>query len=53
MAAICPKEADVVVLSSPLYFWIISGQLKMVMNRLFALKEGDGLMLRENGKADI
>ncbi|MGI6117261.1 MAG: flavodoxin family protein [Bilifractor sp.] len=55
MAAIYPKvkEADVVVLASPLYYWTISGQLKTVIDRLFALEEGDGQKLRGNGKAGI
>jgi multimeric flavodoxin WrbA len=55
MAAIYPKvkEADVVVLASPLYYWTISGQLKMVIDRLFALEEGDGQKLRGNGKAGV
>jgi multimeric flavodoxin WrbA len=55
MASIYPKvkEADVVVLASPLYYWTISGQLKTVIDRLFALEEGDGQKLRGNGKAGI
>jgi multimeric flavodoxin WrbA len=55
MAAIYPKvkEADIVVLASPLYYWTISGQLKTVIDRLFALEEGDGQKLRGNGKAGI
>jgi multimeric flavodoxin WrbA len=53
MASIYPKvkEADVIVLASPLYYWTISGQLKTTIDRLFALEEGDGQMLRGNGKA--
>ena len=55
MAAIYPKvkEADVIVLASPLYYWTISGQLKSAMDRLFALEEGDGQKLRGNGKAGV
>ena len=55
MAEIYPKvkEADVVVLASPLYYWTISGQLKTVIDRLFALEEGDGQKLRGNGKAGV
>jgi multimeric flavodoxin WrbA len=55
MAAIYPKvkEADVVVLASPLYYWNISGQLKLAMDRLFALEEGEEQKLRGNGKACI
>ena len=33
------KEADVVVLATPLYYWTISGQLKTVIDRLFAVSE--------------
>ncbi len=35
------KEADVVVLASPLYYWTISGQLKRAFDRLFAVAECD------------
>ena len=43
MAKIYPvyKEADVVVLASPLYYWFISGQLKTTFDRLFAVAESD------------
>lgn len=47
------KESDVVVLASPLYYWTISGQLKTVIDRLFALEEGDGNRLRGNGKSSV
>lgn len=33
------KEADVVVLASPLYYWSFSGQLKTAFDRLFAVAE--------------
>jgi len=33
------KEADIVVLASPLYFWGITGQLKTAIDRLFASME--------------
>ena len=33
------KEADVVVLASPMYYWSISGQLKCAFDRLFAVAE--------------
>ncbi len=33
------KEADLVVLASPLYYWTISGQLKAAFDRLFAVAE--------------
>jgi len=35
------KEADIVVLASPLYYWTISGQLKATFDRLFAVAECD------------
>lgn len=54
MAQIYPKvkEADVIVLASPLYYWTISGPLKNTIDRLFALEE-DGQRLRGNGKAGV
>ena len=33
------KEADIVVLASPLYYWFISGQLKCALDRLYAVTE--------------
>lgn len=45
------KKCDVVVLATPLYYWNMSGQLRMAVDRLFALEEGDGNFLRGNGKA--
>ena len=35
------READIVVLASPLYYWTISGQLKAAFDRLFAVAECD------------
>lgn len=35
------READVVVLGSPLYYWAVSGQLKCAFDRLFAVAECD------------
>ncbi len=35
------KEADIIVLASPLYYWSISGQLKCAFDRLFAVAECD------------
>ena len=53
MAQIYPavKAADIIVMASPLYYWSISGQLKTVIDRLFALEEGDGNLLRGHDKA--
>ena len=35
------RDADVVVLASPLYYWSISGFLKNAFDRLFAIAECD------------
>lgn len=35
------READIVVLATPLYYWSISGQLKIAFDRLFAVAECD------------
>lgn len=53
MAQIYPvvKECDVVVLATPLYYWNMSGQIRTAVDRLFALEEGDGNLLRGNGRA--
>ena len=40
------KAANIVVLASPLYYWNLSGQLRTAIDRLFALEEGDGNLLR-------
>ena len=45
------KESDVVVLATPLYYWNMSGQLRTAVDRLFALEEGDGNLLRGCGRA--
>ena len=45
------KNSDVVVLASPLYYWTMSGQIRTALDRLFALEEGDGNLLRGNGRA--
>ena len=53
MADIYPavKGSDVVVLASPLYYWNLSGQLRTAVDRLFALEEGDGNLLRGQDRA--
>lgn len=33
------RDADLVVLASPLYYWTVSGQLKCAFDRLFAVAE--------------
>ena len=53
MAQIYPavKDSDVVVLATPLYYWNMSGQLRTAVDRLFALEEGDGTLLRGHNRA--
>lgn len=45
------KDCDVIVLASPLYYWNMSGQLRTAVDRLFALEEWDGNLLRGHGRA--
>lgn len=45
------RTCDVVVLASPLYYWNFSGQLRTAMDRLFALEENDGNLLRGHDRA--
>ena len=45
------KEANVIVLASPLYYWTLSGQLRTAVDRLFALEEGGANLLRGNGRS--
>ena len=45
------RECDVIVLASPLYYWNMSGQIRTAIDRLFALEEGDGNLLRGHGRA--
>ncbi len=40
------KDCDVIVLATPLYYWTMSGQIRTTLDRLFALEEGDGNLLR-------
>ncbi len=47
------RECDVIVLASPLYYWNLSGQLRTAIDRLFALEEGDGNLLRGHGRASV
>lgn len=55
MARLYPtvKECDVLVFASPLYYWNMSGQLRTAIDRLFALEEGDGNLLRGHGRAGV
>ncbi len=45
------KDCNVIVLASPLYYWNMSGQIRTAIDRLFALEEGDGNLLRGHGRA--
>ena len=45
------RKCDVVVLATPLYYWNMSGQIRTAIDRLFALEEGDGNLLRGNGRS--
>ena len=45
------KECDVIILATPLYYWNMSGQIRTAIDRLFALEEGDGNLLRGHGRA--
>lgn len=45
------RKSHVVVLASPLYYWNLSGQLRTTVDRLFALEEGDGNLLRGHGRS--
>jgi len=45
------KECDVIVLATPLYYWNMSGQIRTVIDRLFALEEGDGNLLRGHDRS--
>lgn len=45
------KNCDVIVLATPLYYWNMSGQLRTAVDRLFALEEGDGNLLRGHNRA--
>lgn len=47
------KDCDVIVLATPLYYWNMSGQIRMAIDRLFALEEGDGNLLRGHGRESV
>lgn len=47
------KESDIVVLATPLYYWNMSGQIRTAIDRLFALEEGDGNLLRGHDRSSI
>lgn len=45
------KDCDVIVFATPLYYWNMSGQIRTAIDRLFALEEGAGNLLRGHGRA--
>ncbi len=45
------KKCDVIILATPLYYWNMSGQLRTAIDRLFALEEGEGNLLRGHDRA--
>ena len=45
------KACDVIVFATPLYYWNMSGQIRTAIDRLFALEEGDGNLLRGHDRA--
>ncbi len=45
------KDCDVIILATPLYYWNMSGQIRTAIDRLFALEEGDGNLLRGHDRA--
>lgn len=47
------RESEVIVLASPLYYWNMSGQLRTAIDRLFALEEGDGNLLRGHDRSAL
>ena len=47
------KACDIDVLSSPLYYWNMSGQLRTAVDRLFALEEGGDNLLRGHDRGAV
>lgn len=47
------RDSEVVVLASPLYYWNMSGQIRTAIDRLFALEEGDGNLLRGHERGSV
>lgn len=44
------KEADAIVLGSPIYYGEVTGQMKSFMDRWYALKDGEGNIRMPKGK---
>lgn len=47
------RDCDVIVFATPLYYWNMSGQIRTAIDRLFALEEGDGNLLRGHDRASV
>lgn len=47
------KQSDVIVLASPVFFWMVSAQLKTAIDRLVALEEGKDLLHGEDRSAAL
>ncbi len=45
------KECDVIAMVTPLYYWNMSGQIRTAIDRLFALEEGHGNLLRGHDRS--
>ncbi len=45
------KSCDIIVLATPLYYWNMSGQTRIAVDRLFALEEGEDNLLRGHNRA--
>lgn len=45
------RTSDIVIFATPLYYWNMSGQIRTAIDRLFALEEGDGNLLRGHNRA--
>lgn len=44
------KQCNVIILATPLYYWHMSSQIMTAIDRLFALEENDGNLLRGHSR---
>lgn len=47
------KQSNVIVFASPVFFWMVSAQLKTVVDRLVALEEGPNILHGEGRSAAL
>ncbi|MDE5792219.1 MAG: flavodoxin family protein [Oscillospiraceae bacterium] len=47
------KESNIIVFATPLYYWNMSGQIRTAIDRLFALEESDGNLLRGHDRKAV